>query len=178
MDPVSQGSSLASRGVSGPHTPILVLGSGGFIGRAVTAALSRAGFTDIRAGSRRPDPTPGPSGAAVSQVACDVLDPSSLKPALDGVGVVVSCYRESSEEEGRRAIANLMDACKAAGVGRQIYLSSIAVYGDAEGDVTEDAPLAGDVGWYGSVKRLAEEACRARASGTLQIAVLRPSLVY
>jgi UDP-glucose 4-epimerase len=57
-------------------------------------------------------------------------------------------------------------------------MSSIAVYGDARGVVTEDTLPVLPVSSYGEGKRAAEEACKAAAGPKLTVAVLRPTLVY
>src|SRR3954467_13755012 len=61
---------------------ILVTGSTGSIGSAVTARLAEAG-AEVRALTRRPDEFKGPQG--VRPVAGDMTDIASMRAALQGV---------------------------------------------------------------------------------------------
>jgi nucleoside-diphosphate-sugar epimerase len=60
-----------------------------------------------------------------------------------------------------------------------VHLSSIAVYGPAEGEVDEATPtLTGDGPGYAHWKAAAEAICRAEAGPDLSVVILRPSIVY
>jgi nucleoside-diphosphate-sugar epimerase len=59
-----------------------------------------------------------------------------------------------------------------------IYLSYVAVYGNAEGLVLENTVPVEPVNWYGRAKRQAEMACCRRVSPEFSVAVVRPALVY
>ncbi|WP_051212209.1 NAD-dependent epimerase/dehydratase family protein [Rubritepida flocculans] len=138
---------------------VLVTGGHGFIGRAACARLA-AGHS-VRAASRR-------SGL-------DVTRPETLPPALAGVEAVVH-----AAVEGRASIvegtANLLAAARAAGVRRFVHLSSVAVYGAAEGAVREDTPRAPGDSAYGRWK--AEAEALVEAVTDFEVVILRPALVY
>jgi 2-alkyl-3-oxoalkanoate reductase len=68
-------------------------------------------------------------------------------------------------------------AAREAGIQRFIQLSSVAVYGAAEGHLTE-ADVRGALGdAYGAAKLAAEAICTKEA-GNMDLAILRPSLIY
>jgi nucleoside-diphosphate-sugar epimerase len=135
----------------------LVTGAGGFIGGAAVAAL-RARGVEVREG-RRP--------------AFDLDRPETLAPALEGVETVVhGAYRDIAAMP-KQAEA-LVRAMERAGARRLVALSSIAVYGEADGFVDESAPLtARDP--YGRAKIACEVIARGFSGGTI---VLRPGIVY
>ncbi|MFN3447201.1 MAG: NAD-dependent epimerase/dehydratase family protein [Roseococcus sp.] len=138
---------------------VLVTGGHGFIGRAACARIAHAHA--VIAASRR-------SGL-------DVTRPETLPPALAGVEAVVH-----AAVDGRASIlegtANLLAAARAAGVRRFVHLSSVAVYGAAEGAVREDAPRAPADSGYGRWK--AEAEALVEAAPDLDPVILRPALVY
>jgi nucleoside-diphosphate-sugar epimerase len=157
---------------------ILVLGATGFIGNAVVDELIRAGVASIRAAARSIPPERFWKHASVEAKSCDVLDFKSVLNAVIDVDVVINCYRDAgNEEESAIAINNVLDACGKSGVKKMIYLSSVAVYGSAEGLVLEDTVPVEPVNWYGNAKRQAEMACCRRVSPEFSVAVVRPSLV-
>ena len=100
-----------------------------------------------------------------------------MERALEGVDIVINCAlvrgRESSE-----TMRLLLQRAKAAGVRKVVHLSSIAVYGDAEGLVDESTQVVGELDDYAADKSAAEQVCQAEASDVLPISVLRPTLVY
>jgi nucleoside-diphosphate-sugar epimerase len=114
----------------------------------------------------------------IQAVRVDVLHPSSLDAALVGVDAVVHCA------VGPRATTltgtqNVIEAAQRAVVRRVVHLSSVAVYGDAAGRVTETTPILPcppSGGGYAQWKAGAEALCR-RATG-LSVVMLRPSIVY
>jgi nucleoside-diphosphate-sugar epimerase len=57
-------------------------------------------------------------------------------------------------------------------------MSSIAVYGEATGAISEDVqPAPGTLSAYGAAKVAAEELCTAAGAG-LEVVVMRPSIIY
>jgi NADH dehydrogenase len=152
---------------------ILVSGGTGFIGSAVVAELLRRGekvavlgrdLTRIR---RR-------FGDSVEARAADVRKPETLATAMGGIEVVINAVQlpnapiESKrrgwtfEEIDYKGTCNQVDAAKAAGVQRFVYVSGVGV--------APDAPKH----WF-RFKWLAEE--HLRASGVEWVA-MRPSWVY
>jgi nucleoside-diphosphate-sugar epimerase len=138
---------------------ILVTGGHGFIGAVACDRLARQ--HEVIAASRR-------SGV-------DVTRPETLAPALAGVEAVVHCA-----VDGRASIvegtANLLAAARAAGVRRFVHLSSVAVYGAAEGAVRESTPRVPADAGYGLWK--AEAEALVEAERAMEVVILRPALVY
>ncbi|HYT51180.1 MAG TPA: NAD-dependent epimerase/dehydratase family protein, partial [Gaiellaceae bacterium] len=99
-----------------------------------------------------------------------------------GAGVVVHAAAALPIQAKRDAIwsanvdgtVNVLDAARAAGARRVVFISSTAVYGiPKKHPIVEDDPLVG-VGHYGASKIAAEDACRGFAREGLDVVVLRP----
>ncbi len=157
---------------------VLVTGASGFIGGWVAEALSARDFR-VRAGTRSAGPSYRLSPFPVETVHCDILDDSSLTAAMRGTDVVINCVRDDTKSdltvEGTR---RLISAAATNGVKRIIHISSVAVYGNALGIITEDARPVRSTNRYAADKRAAELLCRTAAGADLTIAIMRPSLVY
>jgi nucleoside-diphosphate-sugar epimerase len=157
---------------------ILVIGAGGFIGGWVTETLYTAGATNVCAAVRRPNDH-RLAHLPVKTAFCDILDPGSLDAAMAGADIIINCVRDQTGNgatvEGTRRI---LECAAAHRVRRLIQLSSVAVYGDARGLITEETLPTSGVNQYGTEKRKAEELCCAASGSHLSVAILRPSLVY
>lgn len=149
---------------------VLVLGGGGFVGRNVARVLAGSGTGSVVvAGRRAPPVLPG-----MQALALDATDPTALGTALEHVDWVVNCV--SGDGPTLRASAHAL-ARAAARTPRQpgiVHLSSMAVYGPAEGVVNEGAPLAGAPGTYAAAKLDSE---RALADLPRHV-ILRPGCIY
>lgn len=154
--------------------PVLVTGATGFIGRAVVGRLLADGMP-VRAGRRGPV---APVGGEATH--CDLDDPASLARALEGASAVVhAACRDPARMPAQ--LGALLDAASAAGVGRIVFFSSVAVHGGREGHLREDAEPAGPADPYGAAKRACEALLRewAREPGRDRSAIiLRPGIVY
>lgn len=176
---------------------VLLTGANGFVGRATSARLVRAGY-DVRHAVRRSSTATGARvvGGAIAGarvVVGDIDGATDWREALDGVGAVVHLaarvhvMRDTAADPLRafRAVntdgtRRLAEQAAAAGVRRLVYVSSIKVNG--EGTPTqpyrEDDPPAPH-GDYAQSKLEAEDALRAIASSTrLETVIVRPPLVY
>lgn len=151
---------------------LFVTGGTGFIGARLLERLVSAGAPAVTVLVRSPDRLPEPvrMSPAVKVVVGDITDPASYQAALAGVDTVLhlaaatgAASSESLEITNVQATATLLAACRANGVRRVIYLSSIAAtYPD-----TSDYP-------YGDGKRRAE--ILVRESG-VPFVIVRPTIV-
>lgn len=146
---------------------ILVTGAGGFVGAATARLLESAGFT-VRRGVRRGNGVP-----------CDLDRPAEVEAAVAGVdGVVHAAYGDAGRME--QQCRTLLAAMDAGGVRQLVHLSSIAVYGGAEGVVDERTPPA-PLDGYGVGKVACERAVSAwveAGAGTRHALILRPGIIY
>jgi UDP-glucose 4-epimerase len=151
--------------VTGAARPALaVTGAGGFLGSRLVADLVAQG-TPVRALVRLPVPWLGTE----DQRAVDLLDPAArIAEALEGVDAVVHLAGHNevvaaADPDGALAETALMgrhviEAARAAGVGRVVYVSTIHVYGDrlAPGATVDESAAPAPHGPY-AVARLAVE---------------------
>lgn len=169
---------------------ILITGSGGFIGQAITRRLQADPALEIVAAVRA---GPGPT-AEGRRLACDLATPASVEAALahDRWDMVINCaglidqsvrpgiYREQWEANVR-PVVNLADALERLQLGRRVavlHLGSNAEYGDAPCAQRGDGPCRPNSA-YGWAKLAATEYLMARRrSEGWRTAVVRPFLVY
>ena len=112
---------------------VLLTGATGYIGGRLLGRLAAQGLA-VRCLARRPEAVRDPSGAA-EVVRADLLEPSSLGPALRGVDVAYYLVhsmgsRDRFVEQERRAAENFGAAAATAGVRRIIYLGGLGAGAD------------------------------------------------
>jgi nucleoside-diphosphate-sugar epimerase len=151
---------------------ILVLGATGFIGKRVVDALRASDWASPVAASRRRAPA-APNGESPS-VQLDATDAGQLRRAMDGVDGVVNCVLGNSKTivDGARALFSVAGGMPQP--PRIVHFSSLAVYGEAVGDVDESAAPVGNLSAYGAAKFETERLAAANPS----IVTLRPGIVY
>jgi 2-alkyl-3-oxoalkanoate reductase len=153
---------------------VLVLGAGGFIGQHVVAALAATDWALPIAGVRR---RTGAGTGGCEQRLVDATNGDSVRTAMQGVTDVVNCVagNEHSLVASAESVAAAAGEFAAAGSPpRVIHLSTMSVYGSAEGVLDESAPLRADLGPYSEAKVAAENAAR-RYPHTV---ILRPGCVF
>jgi uncharacterized protein YbjT (DUF2867 family) len=111
----------------GRRRKILVVGATGFLGGKILRFLERDDAVSLRAMSRRE--VQDDARRAVEWVRGDMMDPASLRSALDGVDVVVSSangYMKETIETDFQGNKNLIEAASRAAVKRFVFLSIVA----------------------------------------------------
>ena len=156
---------------------IAVSGASGFIGRVLTAELTRQGFTvlavsrsdldKMRAGTYDTGSLEGSAAAIHLAGRAHVLRETEADPS--------AAFRVSN----RDATVAFANACAKAAVGRFVFVSSIGVNGSASVRPFRPDDAPGPDEPYAVSKLEAEQALWATASENgLQVVVVRPPLVY
>jgi dihydroflavonol-4-reductase len=124
----------------------LVTGGTGFVGSAIVRELLRAGER-VRVLRRANSPPDNLQGLDVEQAVGDLLEPDSLRAALDGVDRVYHCAALYALSGGYKrylqanvvGTRNVLRACLEARVDRVVYTSTNAAVGSAiRGQSNED----------------------------------------
>jgi dihydroflavonol-4-reductase len=166
---------------------MLVTGASGFVGSAVVRALLARGER-VRVLMRPSSDRRNVAGLDVEITEGDLMVPESLAPAVagcSGVFHVAADYRLWTADSDAMFRANvdgsvaIVRAAHAAGVGRIVYTSSVAVLGNVPGgQADEETPVGyGDmIGVYKRSKFRAEEAVRALIAETgAPVVIVNPS---
>ena len=162
---------------------IAVVGGGGFIGRRLSAALVSIGY-----GVRVVDVV-GPQGAHGSYRCADVRDRGAVATALAGTDVVYSLA--AVHQDDARPVAlydevnvagadSICGVCRELDIDRIVFTSSVAVYGSATRDASEEQVPA-PFNAYGRSKLRAEQVYRewqAEAPERRSLVIVRPTVVF
>lgn len=153
---------------------IVVLGSTGYIGMRLMEALKLTSWAEAT-GASRTKPDHAQEGANWLEV--NTCDAAALTRALKGFDAVVNCVAgdRRSIAEGARTLA---EAAAAARCPRIIHMSTMSVYGDLEGLVSEDMQPGPRLGWYGQAKREAENSMAGFVKTGGEVVMLRPGCVF
>lgn len=156
---------------------ILVTGAGGFIGGRVVEILHLSQRATVIAGVRRWGSAVRIARHPVEIRMCDVTDPQQVDDCVREATHVVHCATGGADVdvEGTRQI---LEAAERHGIQRTVYLSTVAVFGDAEGTVTEERPDQPGASAYGDGKIEAERVCRSFSERGVPLTILRPTMVY
>jgi len=161
---------------------VLVTGASGMLGRQTAEALAARG-DDVTVMQRRP------SGLRLREVLADVADSSSVAEAARGHDAVVHLAAKVDvvgrwrdyERANVQGTRNVVEACRAAGVGRLVHVSSpsVAHAGAAlVGAGAEPADPRQARGHYARSKAVAERVALAADRGPLAVLAVRPHLVW
>ena len=155
---------------------VLVTGAAGFVGGWVVESFLLSGIP-VRAGIRSWNSAIRLARRSTEIFPCDVLSPAQLHAALEGCDAVVHCAVGNDQVivEGTR---NVLTAAHEHQVRRIVHLSSVAVYGSAQGRIDESHQKRSQGNRYGQAKIEAEKICGEFAAQGVPVVVLRPSFVY
>jgi len=156
---------------------VLITGAGGFIGGRLVEVMHAGRVAAVRAAVRRWSTAARVGRLPVDIVQCDIAQRTDVDRAMADVTSVVHCAR-GSPELNATGTRNVLEASLAAGVRRVVHLSTIEVYGAADGEVDESWPLRATGSPYGDSKIEAEKLCIAYRARGLDVVVLRPAVVY
>jgi len=160
---------------------ILITGATGFIGKHLTAALSKT--YSVRCLVRRTSDIKELRDLNVDLVYGDLLDRNSLAPALDKIdlvyhlaGEVYSRKKEDYYKGNILATQNLLEACKQKGTKRIIFLSSTGVYKPTyTKELLDEESKCEPISIYGQTKLDAE---RLIKKYDIPWVIVRSSLIY
>jgi nucleoside-diphosphate-sugar epimerase len=154
-------------------TRVAVFGASGFVGATLVERAQTWPDVDLR-------PVIHGSGSAARLArhgmplhSADLLVPGSIDRALAECTHVVNCSRGPAEVM-TKGFANLLEACRRAGVQRFVHISSVAVYEGAQGSIDESAPARPSAGTYGAMKLAQDQMVARAASRGLSSIVLCP----
>lgn len=151
---------------------VLVLGGAGFVGRRVVAQLQQAGGFEVSSASRHPRAMPG-----VRTLSLDARDSEALRGALRDHDALVNCVTGSGPDILANA-RSLLQALPGSGCVRLVHMSSMAAFGEIDGDIDDETPLGSGGGWYAQAKRDAELQVSTLAGAAMGVALLRPGCVH
>ena len=161
---------------------VLVTGASGMLGRGTALALNARGH-DVTVLQRRP------SGLEMRELLGDIADPDFVRRAARGQDALVHLAAKVDvvghwtdyqrvNVEGTRAV---VDACRAAGTGRLVHVSSPSVAHTGQpliGAGAGPADPAHASGHYARSKALAEQVALGADGSDLAVLALRPHLVW
>lgn len=170
--------------------PILVIGGGGFLGRAVCKALRGDGLEVVAAD------LPGPDGGEGGMLGLDVSDRQAVLDTVADVapaqiinlsyivGPALAADLHRSVSVNLLGQVNCLDAAAATGVGRYLHAGSIGAYGPDQSyygdrDITEEdgCPPGLHTELYGAMKAF-DELLIAQYKARLDVCGFRFSVIY
>ena len=173
---------------------VLITGGSGFIGGALADALTAMGHDVVVVGRnpyRRPPP-PHHDGASYRFARCDLSDPQQLdhlsQLCRDRDFVFHAAARSSAwgsldsfQAANVTGTANILRACKDAGIGRLVHVSTSAIFFDFRHRVMvrdDDAWAATPACHYAATKGEAERLVQAAVADGMNATVIRARAVF
>lgn len=167
----------------------LVTGASGFTGSHLVKTLERCGHHTI-AFIRSTSPLARLTGTQAELVRGDLCDRERLETAMAGVDVVfhVAAYVElgivDAAEMERVNVAGtqtVLDAARAAGVGKVVYCSTVGVFGDTRGQIADETYQRQQQDFsspYDRTKLLAQERVDRAAASGLDVVSILPAGIF
>jgi dihydroflavonol-4-reductase len=169
---------------------VFVTGATGFVMGAVARAL-RARGDAVTALVRDPSRAASLSALGCELVAGDVVDPTDAVEQLRKCDALVhgaAIYeigvnaerRRTMEETNVTGTRRMLDAAKAAGTKRMVYVSTIAAFGNTHGEIVAEGhrPTSPPTSAYEDTKRRAHEIALDAAESGAPIVIVQPGQVY
>lgn len=161
---------------------ILITGGSGFIGARLSALLAARGH-DVLIYDKAP-----PERDTVPSIIGDVRNLDALTAAMKGADVVYNLAAEHRDDVRPLSLyqdvnvggaRNVVTAAQRNDVDTIVFTSSVAVYGDSDRPLDEDAPH-NFINEYGRTKSMAEVEHRswADAGPARRLVMVRPSVVF
>ena len=167
---------------------ILVTGASGYLGRNIAKALLAQGH-EVRGLARSEASAAVVRSLGVTPVRGDLMDPASLRRAMQGVSWLVHAAADTNhgrstkaqEETNLQGTRNVYDIAHASGVKRAVHISTEAVLMDGNPIVNADEtwPLpTRPAGGYSRTKGAAERIALQSNGNGMDIIVMRPRFVW
>lgn len=173
-----------------PSETVFVTGSTGFIGTTLVNQLIQGGHT-VRALSRATSNTDGLSHERIHLVRGDIMDPESLRRALEGCTQVyhLAAYAKNWAKDPALffrqnvdGMRNVFQAARDAGVRRIVFTSTIVCFGPTPTGVVGDESMPRVTSRYFTEyeesKTVAEQEALKLAGAGLPVVIVNPTRVY
>ena len=157
---------------------VVLLGGAGFVGRRLATRLAVLPQWQVRV-----------ADLTGSDWHSDVTIPATLIEPLRGADWVINLaavhhdnVRPTSRyyEVNVDGAAHICQACRDLGISRQIFVSSVAVYGDTEGELATESRPHAPFNDYGKSKSEAESVYRqwGREDAQRTLVIVRPTVIF
>ncbi len=162
------------------HTTIAITGAAGFLGRHLVRSLSRSADVHIRQLVHQRTPDGVFDQDRVTLFRGDLLDRRSLEGFVRPGDTVVNLafLSGASQADNLKAATNLAEACIGARAARLIHCSSAVVVGRNSATVVDESTPCEAGNPYEAAKLAVEETLRNRCRSGVEIAVLRPTVIF
>lgn len=159
---------------------VLVVGGGGFIGRAVAEKLSQCDDRSVTVLVRTAARGRPLAAENIPTVIGNLNRGAGLDRALQGKNVVINLAYDFkvSGQANLAAFDRLIDKCVQHGIRRVIHISSIVVYDDwPDRDISEESAVNSGGSEYRQTKIAMEKRLRERRK-EMDFVILQPTIVY
>jgi len=156
---------------------IVVLGAGGFVGRALLGLESRP--AKLKAVARRLPAVKVPSPNGITWLSIDLLEPASLQQHLEPGDVVINLVymADADEATNLRLIDGLVEACISRGCARLVHCSTAVVAGATTSSRIDEQTECVPTTPYERAKLAIERRVLSALRPGLDIGVLRPTAI-